>query len=70
MLMPNLFRRCVPAATNFTGYLSCTLSKYLKEVHNIDSIEITLTSIVRQQEDNTIIQAYTDKESLPRSACY
>ena len=32
-------------------------SKYLKEVHNIDSIETTLTSIVRQQEDNTIIQA-------------
>lgn len=32
-------------------------SKYLKEVHNIDSIETTLTSIVRQHEDNTIIQA-------------
>lgn len=32
-------------------------SKYLKEVHQIKAIETTLTSIVRQQEDNTIIHA-------------
>ena len=30
-------------------------SKYLREVHNIKSVESTLTSIVRQQEDNSII---------------
>lgn len=32
-------------------------SKYLREVHQIESVETTLTSIVRQQEDNSIILA-------------